>query len=203
VIFGLVVGFLAVQVWSDADRAQAAVDREASALRTVVLLSARFPGEPEDQMRALVRRHVRDVAEKEWPALAEQRATLRAIPVPLAAALELALGLVPKSEGEKVAQREMVAALENALDARRQRIILSESRLNPVKWVGVMVLAALTLLAIALVHSDNRLAAAIAMAIFASAVAASISTLAAQNRPFGGQLGVTPDVLLEVAPVKE
>ena len=32
IIFGLFVGFTAAQVWSDADRANAAVDREASAL---------------------------------------------------------------------------------------------------------------------------------------------------------------------------
>jgi hypothetical protein len=46
IIFGLFVAFLAAQVWGDLDRAQAAVNREASALRTVVLLVASFPGSP-------------------------------------------------------------------------------------------------------------------------------------------------------------
>jgi hypothetical protein len=32
VVFGLVVGFLAVQVWNDGGQAQTAVNREASAL---------------------------------------------------------------------------------------------------------------------------------------------------------------------------
>jgi hypothetical protein len=45
-------------VWSDSDRANAAVDREASALRAVVVLAAAFPGVPESQLRALVRRHI-------------------------------------------------------------------------------------------------------------------------------------------------
>ena len=39
-IFALLVAFLAAQVWSDADRANTAVNREASALRAVVLLAA-------------------------------------------------------------------------------------------------------------------------------------------------------------------
>jgi hypothetical protein len=34
-LFGPIVGFLAVQVWNDAGEAQQAVDREASALRSV------------------------------------------------------------------------------------------------------------------------------------------------------------------------
>ena len=43
IIFGLLVGFIAAQVWSDFDRANAAVDNQAMALRAVVLLAA-FPG---------------------------------------------------------------------------------------------------------------------------------------------------------------
>ena len=40
VVFGLLVAFLANQVWGEADRASTAVNREASALRAVVLLSS-------------------------------------------------------------------------------------------------------------------------------------------------------------------
>jgi uncharacterized membrane protein len=92
--------------------------------------------------------------------------------------------------------------VENALDARRQRIIVSESRVNWVKWGGVIALAVITLLAIAFVHSENRTTAALAMAIFASAVAVSIMIIAAQERPFSGHFGVEPDPLLEVAPTR-
>jgi hypothetical protein len=46
-LFGLIVGFLVAQVWSEAGRAQDAVDREASALRSVVLLDRAFPGKPK------------------------------------------------------------------------------------------------------------------------------------------------------------
>jgi Protein of unknown function (DUF4239) len=155
VVFGLLVGFLAVQVWNDVGQAQTAVNREASALRSAVLLSASFPRVPQARMRALVRRDIKDAVSEEWPAMAGGHATLTVVPAALAEALHLALGLTPHSEGQKVAQREMVSALENALDARRQRIIVSESRVNWVKWTGVVLLAALTLLAIAFVHSEN------------------------------------------------
>jgi hypothetical protein len=37
IVFGLFVGFTAAQVWSDSASASVAVDREASALRTVAL----------------------------------------------------------------------------------------------------------------------------------------------------------------------
>src|SRR6266478_4951273 len=67
ILFGLFVAFTAAQVWSDNDRANAVVDREASALRSVVLLAATFPGEPETRLRALVRRYIEESATQDWP----------------------------------------------------------------------------------------------------------------------------------------
>ena len=49
-----------------------------------------------------------------------------------------------------------------------------------------------------MVHSDNRLTAALAMGLFASAVAVSVILIAAQQRPFSGE--VRPDALIEVIP---
>ena len=200
VVFGLVVGFLAVQVWNDVGQAQTAVNREASALRSVVLLDASFPGRQQARMRAVVRQHIKEAVNEEWPAMASQHATLTAVPSSLAEALQLALALKPHSEGQKVAQREMVAALETALDARRERIIVSESRINWAKWTGVALLAALTLLAIAFVHSEKRATTAIAMGIFASAVAVCLLMIASQDRPFAGPFAVKPDALVQVMP---
>src|SRR5215467_14555628 len=67
----LFVAFTAAQVWGDNERANAAVDREASALRAVVVLAAAFPGEPEMRLRALVRRHIEQVTTEEWPMMAK------------------------------------------------------------------------------------------------------------------------------------
>ena len=199
-LFALLVGFLAAQVWSDAGRAQDAVNSEASALRSVDILVRAFPGEPETRMNALIRRQIREEADHEWPAMAHQQATLTVIPAPLAQGLELAIGLSPRTEGQQAAQRAMVDSLQSALDARRQRIILSQSSVNWVKWTGVILVALLTLIAIAFVHSDNRLTAALAMGIFAAAVAVSVILIAAQERPFSGQFVVSPDVLIQVMP---
>ena len=199
-LFALIVGFLAAQVWSDAGRAQEAVNREASALRSIVLLAHAFPGEPETRMNTLVRRHIREAVDEEWPAMAHQRATLTVIPASLAEALQLAIGLSPSTEGQVTAQGQIVSSLQSALDARRQRILVSESSVNWVKWSGVILVALLTLVAIAFVHADNRLTAALAMGLFAAAVAVSLMLIAAQQRPFSGQFAVQPDALVEVMP---
>lgn len=200
IIFGLLVAFLAAQVWSDVDRAHVAVNREASSLRGVVMLSRAFPGAPETHFRSLVAQHIRDARDVEWPAMAHQRATLTMVPAPLAEALQTAVMLSPNSPGQVTAQREIVTSIENALDARRQRILASRASVDWVKWSAVMLQALCTLVAIAMVHSDTRGTAKLALGLFATAVAVCIVLLAAHDPPFAGPLGVQPAPLLQVQP---
>jgi hypothetical protein len=200
IIFGLFVAFTAAQVWSDSDRANAAVDREASALRAVVVLAAAFPGVPESQLRTLVRRHIEQITTQEWQMMAKGTASLRFTPPLLAEALQLTLALSPNSEGAKTAQREIATALETAFDARRQRIIISQSRVNLVKWLCLFVQAAAALFAIAMVHCDNRIASAISLGLFATGVVTSALLIASHDRPFTGEISVGPAPLLQIMP---
>ena len=200
IVFGLMVVFLAAQVWGDVDRANAAVNREASAIRVVTLLARAFPGDPEARLRSLIRRHVEQSGAVEWPNMAEQSASLKVAAPALSEALQVALSLEPKNEGQITAHREIVAGLDNAMDARRQRIIASRSSVNWIKWSCLFGLAVCMLVAIALVHCDNRGAAAIATGIFATGVAVSVLLILSHDRPFSGAISVKPDVLQQAAP---
>jgi hypothetical protein len=200
IIFALFVAFTASQVWTDTEKAKAEIDREASALRTVVILANAFPREAEAQLRGLIRRYIADAATQEWSMMANRTANLRAIPGVLAEALQATLALMPSSEGQKTAQREMATALETAFDARRQRIIISQSQVNLLKWLCLFLQAVCALVAIAMVHSDNRLASIIALGIFATGVAASMLLILAHDRPFTGEISIRPDALLQVMP---
>ena len=203
ILFGLYIAFTAAQVWGDIDRANAAVNREASALSSIVILAGSFPGEPEDGMRGLVRRYIETTVTQEWPMMAQHTARPRITPAPLAEALQLALSLTPQSRGQETAQREIATAVESALDARRQRITISLSQVNLVKWLCLFVQAVCILLAIAMMHSDNRRTSAIAMALFATGVAVSVLLIATHNRPFTGEISVGPDPLLQVLPERK
>ena len=200
IIFALLVAFTASQVWNEAERASTVVNREASALRAVTLLAAGFPGEPEARLRHLIRDYVQEAVDQEWPAMARQHATLTIAPARLAEALWLTLSLTPQREGQVAAQREMIVSLQSALDARRQRIILSRSSINWVKWTVLLVQAGLTLTTIAMIHSDNRAANLIIMAIFATGVGVAVLLIAAHSRPFTGEISVRPTVLLQIVP---
>jgi Protein of unknown function (DUF4239) len=117
IIFGLLVGFVAVQVWNDFDKAKVAVATEASALRAVVLLADTLPDEQRMQLRALINRHIEEAVNREWPSMAHELLTLAPLSTHLVEALQLTVSLKPQDESQRTAQREIVAALNRALDA--------------------------------------------------------------------------------------
>ena len=68
------------------------------------------------------------------------------------------------------------------------------------KWAAILLQGLCTLIAIAIVHSNNRLTCAIAVALFATGIALSSLLIAAYSRPFTGEISVKPELLQEVIP---
>lgn len=200
VTFGLLVVFTASQVWGDVDHARVATNEEANALRTAVLLTAGFPDSSATRIRALIAYHIDQAQQVEWPAMAAGQATLTAIPPAMAQALETAVNLQPSKPGQVVAQRELVNALIRSLDARRQRILVSHSEINGVKWFGIILQAVVTLAAVALVHADNRPAATVGLWLLATGTAVCLLLILSHDEPFVGHVTVKPTPLLEVRP---
>ena len=174
IVFGLYLAFTAAQVWGDIDRANAAVNREASALSAIVILAASFPGEPEQQTRALVRRYIENTASQEWPMMARHSAKPTITPASLAEALRLDLSLTPLNWGQETASARSQLPSQSVLDARRQRINISMSQVNWVKWSCLFVQAICLFLAIAMMHNDNRSSSALALGLFATGVAVAV-----------------------------
>jgi hypothetical protein len=199
-LFALFVVFIAAQVWSDNDRAKEAVDHEASALRGAVILTAAFPEATQLRLESLIRSHIEEATTKEWPMMAHHSSTLRVVPHQLAEALKLTLDFKPSSQGQEIAQREMVTKLELAMEARRQRILTSNLAVSRVKWVCLLVELVCVLVTIALVHADDRGAAIIALSLFATGAAVCFLLITVYDRPFDGELAIRPDPLIQVMP---
>ena len=94
-----------------------------------------------------------------------------------------------------------MVALERALDARRNRVRLSQAEIAPIQWIAIMVIAVLILITLAMIHIDKRLAMAITMFIFSTAVAFCLVLLMVYDRPFGtGGFVIQPTVLRDIMP---
>lgn len=201
VVAGLLIAFLASHVWADLDRAKGPVGREASALREIVLLADTLPQDAGRSVRDDMSKYVRFVETTDWPAMDAGRASLRDAPAGLTEAMDTVLSFVPTTPGQRIAQERATGAIEQVLETRRQRILLSRAIIAPVQWLVVVVIAVLLLIVTAIVHLDRPRTVAVNLFLLSTALAACLVLLTVNDRPFAsGGLTIQPDILLEAGP---
>jgi Protein of unknown function (DUF4239) len=199
VIFGLVIAFLATRVWGNLDHAQAYVVEEASGIREAVLISSVLPSDTRDALREEIGNYLHFVDLVDWPAMLRGQEGLHQTPSGLPEALTILLSFVPQQPGQQLAQSHAVAAIEQVLQARRKRILLSEAVISLPQWMVIIVLDALVLFTIGTVHAGRYTTAAVNMAIFSTAVASCVVLLMINDRPFNsGGIVIQPTALHEL-----
>jgi hypothetical protein len=200
VIFGLVIAFLATRVWGNLDHAQAYVVEEASGIREAVLISRVLPSDTRDALRKEIENYLNFVDQVDWPAMLRgQEGLLHQTPAGLPEALTILLSFVPQQPGQQLAQSHAVTAIEQVLQARRKRILLSEAVISLPQWMVIIVLDALVLFTIGTVHASRYTTAVVNMAIFSTAVASCVVLLMINDRPFNsGGIAIQPTALHEL-----
>jgi len=199
VIFGLVIAFLATRVWGNLDHAQAYVVEEASGIREAVLISSVLPSDTRDALRKEIGNYLHFVDQVDWPAMLRGQEGLHQTPSGLPEALTILLSFVPQQPGQQLAQSHVVTAIEQVLQARRKRILLSEAVISLPQWMVIIVLDALVLFTIGTVHAGRYTTAAVNMAIFSTAVASCVVLLMINDRPFNsGGIVIQPTALHEL-----
>ncbi len=198
-VAGLLIVFLASRVWTNLDHANTYVANEASALREAIMLADSLPAGVRTDVKSRITDYLTFVDQRDWPAMAKGKANLHDLPPGLPQAIASLLAFRPQSAGQQIAQKRAVAAIEQALAARRSRILLSEAAIGTIQWVAVFVLCALVLVTIAIIHVDTRVTCGINLVIFATAIAVCLLILMVNDRPYApGGNTVTPHALHEL-----
>lgn len=187
-VFGLLLSFNAVTVWEQSTAARDAVLAEASGLREVAELLPDL--RPEQQPAAFenLTMYLRHLIETEWHQL--QTGDVR---LDKPAALQ-ALAAVARTSGNE----DLHHAVADAAKARQDRIRIATRRMLPARWTVVIILAALTIVAVGFVHAEHTRARAIALGMVAFGIASCFIVLFAHMRPFLGTLALQPTELYEL-----
>ena len=195
VLFALILAFLANDTWTAHDSALAAVDREADALHSIVILASRLPGEDAAQVKSATQSYA-SAAAAEWPRLARRETSGEAT----AAADRLLYVLSDPQIVSEAGAATGKAGIDLALDvrdARETRLALSQTHVNPLKWAGMAFLGFLTMLSVALAHLGERRPMVKAVAIFALASAPTAVIVLITGNPFQPPGAVSPAPLAE------
>jgi hypothetical protein len=184
VLLGLLIAFLAQRVWNNIDHANAYIGAETSALRQTMLLSEALPASVRDPLRATIKEHVNFILEEDWELMAAAEGLTREMPEKIGNAILHVIAFVPTTPGEELVQRQIVVALEEAMQARLDRILLSEAAIAPLQWQVIVILSILILITICMVHLDRPYTTIINLFVFSTAVATCLVLIAVNDRPF-------------------
>jgi hypothetical protein len=199
VVFGLLIAFLANRVWTNFDHAASYAAQEASSIRQAVLLTDAFPADTRHALRDSLRAYLDFVESKDWPAMADGRANIRQPPPGLSDALHAALTFDAATRSQAIAQERIIVAIENALEIRRNRVLLSQGSISALQWAAITALAALMLCVLAMVHMDRPRAGWAAMLVLSTAVATCLVLLFVHDKPYGaGGFTVAPAALHDI-----
>jgi Protein of unknown function (DUF4239) len=185
VMFSLNLVFLANDTWHARDRALDAVYQEADSLSAILVLAGQLPEPTRLKVAAAVRQYAQATVTADWPALARGRSSPEA-----AAHLDALLVLLSAPEvGQALYQNQSVYGqmLHEALQvraARNVRIAVSQTHVNPLKWLGMAFLGFLMMTSIVVVHVDAGRPELMAIAIFVAAAVPTAAIVLIQGNPF-------------------
>lgn len=194
VLFGLTLAFLANDTWSAHDRAMSAVYLEADALRSLRVLGRELPAPLQPAFDDSLQAYARACAD-EWPELARRQQSPQAQARGEALLHLLASRAVEQAAGAGV-QAQMLREARLLAGERDLRIALSQTHINPLKWLGMAFLGFVTLLSVAVVHIDRPRVLAVATVLFALAAAPTATIVLIQGNPFQQPTAVTPAPIL-------
>lgn len=194
VLFALLTGFLANDVWERERRASRAVLAERDGLLEVHQLSvaSNMAG-----VRGALRNYLRTVVADEWSRMADREKSAAAAEA-LAALLREVVRPGAAAEVGPAVHGALLHGVLRVRTARDDRLVLSNDQSDATKWMSVLILALLTQVALAVVHLDRPRAQFAALVIFGVAAATTLGLVAMRERPFAGALRISPAPLEEV-----
>lgn len=195
VLFGLTLAFLANDTWNAHERATNAVYSEADALRSLGVLGSRLDGPLRDELLAALDRYAASRV-AEWPLLARRSASAAVSRDADQLLVLVGSRAMAQAAGNNV-QALMLRKVSDIHDARDLCIGLSQTHINPLKWLGMAFLGLLTLLSVAAVHVDNPRAALVAIVLFALAAAPTAAIVLVQGNPFQQPSAISPAPLVQ------
>lgn len=193
VLLALLTGFVANDAWERQRQASRVVQAERSNVLAVHDLSVAAAPDMAEVRAALVA-YVDALIEDEWPKMSDGTSSARA-----AEALGRLMQVVadPKNgvEAGLVTQAALLDAVMNLRTARGDRLALSDAQGDQSKWLTLLVLAGLTLVALGLVHLEKPWAQATTLVVFSTAIVTTLGVIALHERPFDGPLALQPTPL--------
>jgi hypothetical protein len=198
VFYGLAVALIAVNVFETYSDVSEIVSREASELGALYRDASSYPEPIRQELQAELRDYARYVIDTAWPAQRSGEVALEGIAM-LNRFQASMTRFEPATEGQRTLHAEALRAYNQLVEARSLRIdAATHTGLPGVLWAVVLLGAAIGLAATYFFRVEDVRLHAVMVALLAAFIGLVIFMIMAFDRPFRGDLGLTPDAYRQV-----
>jgi hypothetical protein len=192
VIYGLLLGLLAVGTYQNHAHAEKAVVTEAAALAVLFRDVSGYPEPYRTDLRTLVRDYTRSTIEDAWPL---QRQGILPLPGAVNPVVDIYTRMTqfePQTKGQEAIHATALRQFDNFLESRRERLYSVTSGMPRVMWYTVALGALINMILLWLfdLKLGNHLLLGGLISFF---MATMICLIAILDNPFRGEVGVSPE----------
>lgn len=201
VLYAVLLGFTAIIVWEQFDKAQAGVDQEANELADLYRDAQAFPEATRTKLETQLRSYARLVVEQEWPAMTEGESSPETWEM-YNQLWRTYHEFQPKNEHQLTWYEESLTRLNQLGDQRRLRLLSSRSEGVPqVMWVALLGAGVITIGFSFLFGTKSTTAHVLMTSGLATTIALVLISILALEEPFAGLTRVDPEAFEQVAEI--
>jgi hypothetical protein len=191
VMFGLLMGTLAVVTYQNLSDSQKTVDTEATAIAALYRDVQSYPEPERSQLTASLKEYTRYVIEEAWPL--QQQGIVPKGGVTRTDGIQKPLfGFEPKTPGQQAMHQETLRQFNSFVVARRARLGAVLSSIPSILW-WTMVSGSLVLMMLMWLFDASRTALLVLSSIAAFALGSMTGLIALMDHPFRGELSVSAE----------
>jgi hypothetical protein len=196
-LYGLLLGLVAVATWQNYDAASTLASKEASSVAALYQDVSAFPEQERRVLQGHLESYLRYVIEVAWPG--HQSGEIpRGGTLILARFQGVLTEFQPVTPNQQVIQAEALSAFNTLVEARRMRMDSVNNGLPAVFWVVIVAGGALSIALTYAVHVASWRTHVFLTGVFALFMGLLIFLIAALDNPFRGDLSVSADSYLLV-----
>lgn len=193
---GMVIAFVAADVWQTDAKGRNAVEQEAIAVSDTLRVTHFFAPETRELVLADINNYIREVVEEEWRLMAQGQSSEKA--ESLLEALVLTSVRIESGTddfGQRRAAQELRRYTLDIERARNQRLLASHLRVSPTKWFTVLMLLFVSACVMVELHFGHRRALYVSMGLFSLGFGTTLFLISAYDAPFMGRSNIEPSSL--------
>ncbi|MEW1912042.1 DUF4239 domain-containing protein [Kitasatospora sp. NPDC085895] len=198
-IYGVILAFVIVTLWTQLENAETVVASEATAAAQIVRDAQAFPADDRDRVNRAVDGYVHAVVEQQWPLMRSGQGDYNRTAAKLEAVYQSLQAYQPVSHSEQTFYDQAVDSVGQVAGQRRARITQSGQQLPTLLQIlvhgGAVVILPLTFL----YGIRSRRIQLLFVGSVAALIGFSLLLVLVLDRPFAGELSVSPSPFKEGA----